>query len=205
MFKILVGEDMLKHSTSGIFTTYEINFINSYDEFIDATFKKEYDLFILNLYYYSALEELQKSNNKTKVIFIDEFYNINNYKKALQIGDNYLTKPIYEQELEILVKYHYRKLFKYSSNIIIYKDFYFHVDSQQLFESTKKIKLSPNELKLVNLFFTHIDKPISKDIIYDTLESSSDGSLRVYISKLNKLSLHVEYDRSILSYTLKNP
>jgi len=204
MFKILVGEETLKHTTNNIFAYYEVDFVNSYDEFIDASYEKDYDLYILNFYYYSALEELQKSDDKTDVIFIDEFYNINNFKKALRIGDNYVIKPIYIEELEIRVNYHYRKLFNHSNNIIIYNKFYFHVDTQQLFNGTQKVKLSPNELKLVELFFTRINKVISKDIIYEVLQSNSDGSLRVYISKLNKLGLHVEYDRSIISYTLKS-
>ena len=204
MFKILVGEETLKHSTNAIFAPYDVDFISSYDEFLDASYKKDYDLYILNLYYYSALEELQNSGDNTSTIFIDEFYNINNFKKALRIADDYIIKPIYLEELEIKIKYHYRKLFNHSNNIIVYKKFYFHVQSLQLFNNTQKVKLSPNELKLVNLFFTHIDKPISKDIIYNSLQSSSDGSLRVYISKLNKLGLHVEYDRSIVSYTLKS-
>jgi len=204
MFKILVGEETLRHSTSNIFTSYEVDFVSSYDEFMDASYEKDYDLYILNLYYYGALEELQNSSDKTDVIFIDEFYNINNFKKALLIGDEYITKPIYIEELEIRIKYHYRKLFNHSNNIIVYKKFYFHVDSKQLFHGTLKIKLSPNELKLIELFFTHINKAISKDIIYETLQSDSDGSLRVYISKLNKYALHIEYNRSISSYTLKS-
>jgi len=204
MFKILVGEETLRHTTSNIFASYEVDFISSYDEFIDASYEKEYDLYILNLYYYSALEELQKSDDKTDVIFIDEFYNINNLKKALRIGDNYMVKPLYLEELEIRIKYHYRKTFNCINNIITYNDFYFHLNSKQLFLKSQKIKLSPNELKLIKLFFTHINKPISKEIIFDTLENTSDGSLRVYISKLNKLSLHVEYDRAISSYTLKS-
>jgi len=205
MFKILVGEETLRDTMSNIFISYEVDFISSYNEFLDASYEKEYDLYILNLYYYSALEELQKSNDKTDVIFIDEFYNINNLKKALQIGDNYMVKPLYLEELDIRIKYHYRKKFNCINNIIIYKNFYFHINSKQLFLDTKKIKLSPNDLKLIELFFTHINKPISKEIIFDLLENTSDGSLRVYISKLNKLSVHVEYDRAIRSYTLKNP
>ena len=203
MFKILVGEETLKHSTSNIFASYQVDFISSYDEFINASYEKNYDLYILNLYYYSALEDVQKSDDTTDVIFIDEFYNINSFKKALAIGDDYMLKPVYLEELEIRVKYHYRKLFNHSNNIIVYKKFYFHVDSSQLFHESKKVKLSPNELKLIELFFTHINKPITKGIIFDLLENTSDGSLRVYISKLNKLGLHVEYDRSIVSYTLK--
>jgi len=204
MFKILVGEETLKYSTSNIFSSYEVDFISSYNELLDASYEKSYNLYILNFYYYSALEELQKSDDETNVIFIDESYSIYNFKKALQIGDNYIIKPIYLEELEILITYHYRKLFRHINNIISYKNFYFHVNSLQLFEGSKKVKLSPNDLKLVNLFLTHMDKPIHKDVIYDLLQSNSDGSLRVYISKLNKLGLHVEYDRSIISYTLKN-
>ena len=204
MFKIVVGEETLRDTTSNIFASYEVDFISSYDEFIDASYEKDYDLYILNLYYYSALEELQKSNDKTRVIFIDEFYNINNFKKALRIADDYMVKPVYIEELEIRVNYHHRKLFNHSNNIIVYDKFYFHADSKQLFNGTQKVKLSPNELKLIELFFTHINKPITKEIIFDLLENTSDGSLRVYISKLNKLGLHVEYDRSIISYTLKS-
>ena len=204
MFKILVGEETLRDSTSNIFASYDVDFISSYDEFIDASYEKKYDLYILNLYYYSAVEELQKSDDDTDVIFIDEFYNINNLKKALFIGDDYMVKPIYIEELDIRVKYHYRKLFNCINNIIIYNEFYFHINSKQLFLQTQKIKLSPNELKLVELFFTHINKPVNKEIIYNLLEGTSDGSLRVYISKLNKLGLHVEYERSISSYTLKS-
>jgi DNA-binding response OmpR family regulator len=203
MLKILIGEDTLDKNHT-IFYPYDVDSINSYDEFMEASFNKNYDLYILNIYYFNAVVELQKSGDETNVIFIDEFYSINQLKKALMIGDDYMIKPVYLEELEIRVKYHCRKLFKQTNNILIYKNFYFHVDSKQLFLGTDKVKLSPNELKLVGLFFTHIDKAISKDIIYDLLESSSDGSLRVYISKLNKLGLHVEYERSSISYTLKS-
>lgn len=204
MFKILVGEESLRLTTSALFSSYNVDFISSLDELMEATYKKTYDLYILNLYYYGGAKELLDSATDMRIIFIDEYYNLNYFKKALSIGDDYMIKPIYLEELKIRIDYHYRKVFNHSNNIIIYKDFYFHVDSKQLFKKTIKVKLSPNDLKLVNLFFTHLNKPVHKDIIFDTLESNSDGSLRVYISKLNKLSLHVEYDRSINSYTLKN-
>jgi len=113
-----------------------------------------------------------------------------------------MIKPIYLEELKIRADYHYRKLFKHSKNIIIYKEFYFHINSKQLFLGTQKVKISPSEMRLLELFLTYINKPISKDIIYDKLESNSDGSLRVYISKLNKLGFDISYDRAIVSYLL---
>ena len=130
------------------------------------------------------------------------YYDISHIKKTFLIADEYMIKPLVFEELKIRVDYYYRKLFNHSKNIILYKDFYFHVNSKQLFLGTQKVKLSPNEMKLIELFLTYINKPISKDIIYDKLESSSDGSLRVYISKLNKLGFSISYDRAIVSYIL---
>jgi DNA-binding response OmpR family regulator len=205
MYKILIGEDTLRGLTETIFSSYEVDFISSYDQFLDVTYTKKYDLYILNLFYFDTIKEIQSFGDKAKVIFVDEFYNIANFKKALTIGDDYITKPIYLEELSIRVLYHYRKLFNQQKNIIVYKQFYFHVNSKQFFNGKQKINISPNELKLIELFFTNINKPISKDIIYEVLESSSDGSLRVYISKLKKLGLSLQYTRANLSYTLEIP
>ena len=202
MFKILVCEESLQHSIDMLFPTFDVDIATNIDELFNLTFEKSYDLYIVNFYYYASLNELKKSGDKTITIFIDEYYEIFHIKKVFLIGDDYMIKPLVMQELKIRVDYHYRKLFNHSKNIIVYKNFYFHVNSKQLFLGTQKIKLSPNEMKLLELFLTHINKPISKDIIYDILQSNSDGSLRVYISKLNKLDFDISYDRSIVSYTL---
>ncbi len=202
MFKILIFEESLNYQVNTIFINYDVDIVNSVDEFIDATYSKDYNLYLINFLYYPQLEELRDSGDKTSCIFIDEFYNIYNIKKAFLVADDYMIKPLFLEELAIRVDYHYRKLFNNLKNIIIYKDFYFHLNSQQLFQKTIKVKLTPNEMKLVTLFMLHKNKPVSKDIIYDELESSSNGSLRVYISKLNKLGLDINYDRSIVSYLL---
>jgi len=52
------------------------------------------------------------------------------------------------------------------------------------------------------LFLSNLNKPVSKDRIYDTLQTQSYGSLRVYISKLKKIGLEITYDRTNSSYTL---
>ncbi len=202
MFKILICEASLNEQALNLFTNYEVKIVNSAEEFLDATYTENYDLYIVNFYYYSQIELLRNAEDKTTSIFVDEFYNIYNLKKAFLIADEYMVKPLFLEELSIRVNYHYRKLFNHAKNIIIYKDFYFHVNTLQLFNKTKKVKLTPNEMKLIKLFLTHLNKPISKDIMYDELESSSDGSLRVYISKLNKLGFEISYDRSIVSYLL---
>lgn len=203
MFKILICEESLGYLAPTIFTSYNYDIAKSADEILNLTFSKDYDLYLFHMECFFTLKELRDTGNTTPTIFIDEYYSLNNLKKAFSIGDDYILKPLYVDELQVRVKYHYSKIYNTSSNIIIYQDFYLHTHTQQLFKGKEKIKLSPNELKLVMLFFTHLNKPISKDIIYEELESSSDGSLRVYISKLNKLGLNIIYDRSIVSYTLK--
>ncbi len=202
MFKILIYELSLAHQLKNIFLRYNVDVVSDDEAFINATYEKNYHLYILNFYSHSLIEELKESKDITTTILVDEFYNIHNIKKTFLIADDYMVKPLFLEELEIRVDYHYRKLFNNIKNIIIYKEFYFHVDSEQLFRKTNKVKLTPNEMKLVKLFLVHINKPISKDIIYDELQSSSDGSLRVYISKLNKLGFDISYDRAIVSYML---
>jgi DNA-binding response OmpR family regulator len=204
MFKILICEESLAYLAPSIFSHYSYDIVNSKEKFLDSTFESSYDLYLLHMECFSKLKDLRKSGDTTPAIFIDEYYSFSNFKKAFSIGDDYILKPIYIEELKVRVHYHYSKIYNFSNNIIIYKKFFFHSNTQQLFVNKEKIKLSPNELKLVMLFFTHINKPISKDIIYEKLESNSDGSLRVYISKLKKLGLDINYDRSIVSYTLIN-
>jgi DNA-binding response OmpR family regulator len=202
MFKILICEESLSFLAPTLFSNYDYDIAKNTDEIINFTFQKDYDLYLFHIECFNSRKELKETGDTTPTIFIDEYYSLHNFKKALSVGDDYILKPLYVEELSIRVHYHYSKIYNCCDKTIIYKNFYFHTNTQQLFENTTKIKLSPNELKLVALFFTHINKPLSKDIIYEVLQSDSNGSLRVYISKLKKLGLEINYERSLLSYTL---
>jgi len=201
MFRILVYEETLSSCTETLFTPYRVDFAYQLDDILDLSYHNTYNLYLVNLNSFSVIKELKESGDTTATLFIDEYYSLQNMKKALQIGDEYIVKPVYIEELAIRLDYYYRKSFKHLKNIVTYKNFYYHTQSKQLFEGTKKIKLSPNELKLLELLLSHINKPLSKELITENIESSS-GSLRVYISKLNKLGFETTYDRSITSYIL---
>jgi len=204
MFKILICEESLSYSAKSLFLEYEYDIARDKEHFLNLTYEKSYDLYIIHMECFLMLKELQGCEDETAVIFIDEYYSIQNLKKALGVGDTYMVKPLYLEELAIRVAYFYRKTYKCQNNILRYKEFFYHTNTKQLYIQTEKIKLSPNKLKLVQLFFTHVNQPVHKDIIYETLESSSDGSLRVYISELGKLGLDLSYERANLSYTLKS-
>ena len=204
MFKILVLEESLYYHAPTLFAKYSVDVVTSEEAFLNLTYANSYDLYIVNFFFRGMLEDLRKSDDTTFAIIIDEYYDIYHLKRAFSIGDAYMVKPLLFEELTIRVNYYYKKLYDEVQNIIRYKNFFFHLNSEQLFEGKEKVKLSPNELKLLKLFLLHLDKPISKDLIYDTLESNSEGSLRVYISKLNKIGFDLSYDRSIVSYILRD-
>jgi DNA-binding response OmpR family regulator len=204
MFKILILEESLYYQAAALFDGYGVDVAKDEEEFLNLTYANDYDLYVINFYFRDVLEALRESQDNAYAIMVDEYYDIAHLKRAFLLADAYMVKPLLLEELRIRVDYYYRKLYNEVQNIIRYKNFFFHLKSEQLFDGKEKVKLSPNELKLLKLFLLHIDKPISKDLIYDTLESSSDGSLRVYVSKLNKLGFDLSYDRSIVSYALKS-
>lgn len=202
MFRILIFDESLSHHLHTHFATYETDLVWTTEEILSKTYEKRYDLYIMHFSALHTIELLRDAEDTTPAIFIDDYYTLEHMKLAFQYGDDYLIKPLYLEDLAIRVDYHYRKGYNHRNNILIYKSFYYHIHTRQLFKGTEKIKLSPNELKLLELLLTHLNKPVSKPYIYEILESQSDGSLRVYISRLNKLGFTITYDRAITSYIL---
>ncbi len=202
MYKILLADlDLIGVETS-IFPNYDVDRVYNMDDFYNFTYEKHYDIYIANYYYYDVVKELQHLNSKTRTLFIDEYYDIRHLKQAFEIADDYIIKPLNLQELAIRTEYHLKKLYSIKKEIVTYNDMYFHIKSKQLYHKNTKVKLSPNEAKLLEYFLCQLGSPLHKENILDYLESSSDGTLRVYISKLNKLGFEISYERSNLSYTL---
>ncbi len=202
MFRVLICEESLVALAPSLLSLYNYDIAYSKDEIVDRTYEKDFHLYLFHIECLSALEILRASGDTTPCIFIDEYYSLHNLKKAFRVGDDYILKPIFTDELKVRIHYHYSKIYNCSNNIILYKEFYFHANTKQLFYKKEKIKLSPSELILVELFFSSKNKPLSKDTLFEELQSTSDGSLRVYISKLKKIGLDITYERALNSYTL---
>ena len=204
MFKILLADTSLNTMVHNELASYHVDIASSKEDFYTLTYENTYDLYLINYYYFNVLEELKKSGDKTVSIFVDEYYNIQNLKNALSIGDDYMIKPMHPEELKARIAYQYKKLYNITQGIIRYKDMFFHLNLKHLYKNSQKIKLSPSETKLAELLLTHRDKPLPKALIYEKLETTSEGTLRVYISKLNKIGFDITYERSTLSYNLKD-
>lgn len=181
---------------------YDVDIVYDINGFYNFTYENNYDLYIVNYYYYDVCKELKNAGDSTVTLFIDEYYDIYHLQKVFQIADDYIIKPLNLQEFKIRTDYQMKKLFNTKKEIVSYKEMYFHIKSKQLYNKKTKVKLSPNELKLVEYFLCRLGKPLSKESILEFLESSSDGTLRVYISKLHKLGFEISYERANTSYTL---
>ena len=205
-FKVLICDEYLYYNYQSLFPTYNVDIALNSEDILDLTYENSYDLYIINFAFFTTVMELKEFQDTTPTIFIDEYYDIYHLKKAFQYGDEYIIKPLMIDDFKIRVDYFYRKIKKLNSNqnVIRYKDFYYYTNSKLLYLKNQKIKLSPNETTIVELLLFNINKPISKDQMFEAIDSYSDGTLRVYISKIKKIGLSLEYNRSTLSYILTN-
>lgn len=202
MYKILLCDATFAHLANNKFISCEIDVAHNQEEIYKLTFEKSYDLYIVNFYYYDLFSNLKESGDTIFTIFIDEFYNTHNLKQAFLIGDDYLIKPLYDDDIIVRIQYHYKKFSNHKNNIISYREFYYHLHTKQLYKQNNKIHLSPGETKLAELFLSNIDRVLLKEYIFEKLETSSSGSLRVYISKLNKIGFEIQYERASTTYKL---
>ena len=201
-FRILICEKTLFESAAIYMDSYTYDFAYTIEDIYEKTYTRSYDLYIFHMECLPALQNLRQSQDTTPAILVDEFYNFSNFKQAYRYGDDYILKPIYMEELLVKLEYHQRKKFGQRSFIIRYKDFFLHKKTKQLYKDKELLSLSPNEMKLVELFFTNQNKPLPKGLLFEELQSNSDGSLRVYISKLKKIGLDINYQRANSSYQL---
>ena len=205
MYKILICEEFVGRNANELFIDYEYDIAFSGEDIVEKTYSKNYDLYIVNFAFYPTIEELRKFDDKTTTIFIDEYYDIYHIQKAFEFGDEYLIKPINLEELKIRVDYYYKKLYTNKSKLLTYKNLFFQTKSKQLYKDNKKIKLSPNDTILAELFLSSQNQNISKYNLLDEINSTSVGALRVYISKLKKIGFDIEFDRGSNSYKLLLP
>ena len=202
MYRVLLGDLDLLPTIGNELISYDVDVIYNSEDFYNATYNNKYDLYLLNYYYYDAYKELKNAGDNTITLFVDEYYDLYHLKNVFDIADDYIIKPLNLQELKARVDYQIKKLYNLKKDIVSYKNMYFHIKTKQLYKENTKVKLAPNEVKLLEYFLCRIGIPLLKEDILEFLESSSDGTLRVYISKLNKIGFEIRYERANLAYTL---
>jgi len=180
---------------------YTITLAITGDLALDITYKNEFEIMLFDVNVpdingFELLTMLRESGNSTPCIFLTSLNDIASLSKGFEVGaDDYLKKPFDFDELLVRIKSLLRKSFSAKSNEIAYKDLVYKISTNELKNDGSLILLTPLEQKLLSIFFKRIDETITKQELLHELDSvneSSEGALRVYITKLRKSGLEIQ-------------
>jgi len=171
------------------------------EEVLEKTFHEHFDIYLFDVNVpdisgFELLKQLRDSGDETAAIFLTALNDIASLAEGFDVGaDDYIKKPFDFDELLIRLQALLKKQYKSYSNKIKLLDFVFDIEKNELSKDGTFLPLSPYELTLTQLFFQNIDKTLTKEFLLEELsfadKEMSDGSLRVHINKLRKLSLPI--------------
>ena len=162
---------------------------------LDLTYENRYDLYLfdVNLPYESGfdlLRKLRESGDETPAIFITS----RNDKESLRDGfttgaDDYLKKPVDLDELILRIDAVLRRQVR-SEEFRLGK-YTLDTKKKKLYLEGRDMELSAKAVDLLLLLLSAKGEIVSADEIRNSLwpasQEASDGSIRVYITKLKKL------------------
>ena len=145
---------------------------------------------------FELLKILREAGDATPCMFLTSLNDIASLSKGFAVGaDDYLKKPFDFDELLVRISALLRKSFAAKENVITYKNLRYQIATNELLKGESLVKLAPQEQKLLALFFKRQNQTITKEDLLYTLDregESSEGALRVYITKLRRIGLELE-------------
>jgi len=180
---------------------YIITLVKSANEAIDVTYSAEFELMLLDVNIpdfngFELLSILRSSGNTTPSIFLTSLNDIASLSRGFEVGaDDYIKKPFDFDELLIRIQALLRKSFSATNNEIKYNSLTYKISTNELLDNGRLIQITPQEKKLLSLLFKRIDETITKqELLYelDNVNESSEGALRVYMTKLRKVGLEIQ-------------
>ena len=138
-----------------------------------------------------ALKNLREEKNNTPAIFLTSYKDKTTLQEAFKNGaDDFLTKPFDIDELNLRIQSLLKRSGKITQTINI-DDITFNPELNTIVKDNKEEQLSNKVAQLLKLFYENNGTIVSKDMIIQRLwsydEEYSEGSLRVYITKIQKL------------------
>jgi len=180
---------------------YNLTLAQTANEALDATYTAEFELLLLDVNIpdfngFELLKMLRDSGNSTPSIFLTSLNDIASLSRGFEVGaDDYMKKPFDFDELLIRIQALLRKSFSAKENDVKYNGLTYKIATNELLNATDLISLAPQEKKLLSILFKRIDETVTKQELLhelDTEHSSSEGALRVYITKLRKVGLEIQ-------------
>ena len=205
MARILLVEDdlILSETLSELLQTqgYEVTLATTGNQALEVTYENSFEIMLFDVNIpdfdgFELLKILRESGNSIPCIFLTSLSDIASLSRGFEVGaDDYLKKPFDFDELLVRIQAVLRKSFASKENEIKYGDLVYKITNNELLKNDELIALAPLELKLLSLFFKRINETITKqELLYelDNVNESSEGALRVYITKLRKAGLEIQ-------------
>jgi len=180
---------------------YDVTLVSAGNKALEATYDEEFELMLLDVNIpdfsgFELLKMLRESGNETPCIFLTSLNDIASLSRGFEVGaDDYLKKPFDFDELLVRIQALLRKSFSSQSNEILYNELLYKITTNELFKEDELILFTPLEQKLLSVFFKRINETITKQELLHELDSvneSSEGALRVYMTKLRKSGLEIQ-------------
>lgn len=200
MNKILLLEDDLLFAETLIDTLeesgYEITHVKNGEVFLDKAYESHFDIYLLDINVpllngIETLKQIREQNNTTPAIILTSYKDKETLKNGFLSGcDDYLTKPFDIDELELRIL----SLLKRSGKVvdlIQFDNVIYNPSMQTITKNGVDMQCGQKVIELFKLFYENRGKIVTKDMIISRLwnydEEYSDGSIRVYITKFQKL------------------
>jgi len=174
---------------------YEVTHSPNGQSALDATFEYRFDAYLLDINVplidgVSLLKELRDADDNTPAIFLTSHKDKEMLERGFLSGcDDYLTKPFDNDELLLRLKALLKRSVKNEVKCVglLCHD----VLHKRILYDKIELDLSKKEYELLLLLMQHAPSAVPKEMIMDSLWSSSDGgsdgAIRVYINRLKHL------------------
>lgn len=200
MIKILLLED------DEIFAETLIDFLEEEDcivshctdgeAFINSAYENYHDIYLMDINVpklngLDTLSYIRNNANNTPVIFLTSYKDKETLSKGFINGcDDYLTKPFDMDELLFRIQALLKRSGKVVDTITI-DNLIYNPQNNTISKDGITLELTQKVIELFKLCYEHNGSIVTKEMIIDRLwsyeESYSEGSIRVYMSKLQSI------------------
>jgi DNA-binding response OmpR family regulator len=170
----------------------KVDYFSDPQKALESVSPTYYDILLLDInmpqidgYKFYEQFKLYQRGGEIPVIFITAYSDIGHIEKAFNMGAaDYIKKPFQLKELELRIK---RLVFKKTQKIEITPNYWFDVESGQLFYKGKEVQLTPNERSFLEILVKNLGKVVEVDKIKDYVWEGKpvcDNTLRTQVKKL---------------------
>ncbi|MDD2698137.1 MAG: response regulator transcription factor [Arcobacteraceae bacterium] len=175
---------------------YQICHTSNGESFLASAYENNFDIYLLDINVplidgMKSLQEIRRLNDNTPAVFLTSYKDKETLKNGFLSGcDDYLTKPFDIDELDLRIKSLLKRSGK-SYDLIQFENLIYDPLIQTITKDGVDMACGQKVNELFKLFFENRGKIVTKEMIVTRLwgydEEYSEGSLRVYVTKLQKL------------------